>query len=147
MPTYDYRCPACGSAFERVSSFKDYQSLVGCECGQIAERVFTPNVNVVVKGMGEYKFDPRKCVTTIPKYKRSAEREMIHNEKVISTQRELTKARRAAGREKDGHEFLGCMPATMADSIGLHEGDKEAVYKDPIPFLKATGTYMGKDKK
>ena len=35
------------------------------------------------------------------------------------------------------------MPGEMADSIGEHEGDKEAVIKDPIPFLKKTGLYSG----
>ena len=94
--------------------------------------------------MGEYRFDPTKNARTFRG--RSAKREERHYEKVIETQRSLVKERRKSGKERqDGWTFEGIMPAPMATSIGHKEGDIEAVLKDPVPFLKATGTYMGTD--
>lgn len=145
MPTYDYKCGSCGSAFEQFARFADYKPQVACECGATAERLFVPTRDVVVKGIAEYRFNPTKNVQVSKKWGRSARQEERNYEKVIETQRQLVKAKRAAGKERDGWEHLGTMPAPMVDSIGRHEGDKEAVLKDPIPFLKATGTYMGRD--
>lgn len=43
------------------------------------------------------------------------------------------------GSSVDGIRVAGVMPGEMADSIGQQEGDKEAVYKDPDYWFKATG--------
>lgn len=46
MPVYRYHCRHCGSRFERRYPVGERDSAV-CECGQGAERVFTPSmVNV-----------------------------------------------------------------------------------------------------
>lgn len=144
MPTYRYSCGSCGTAFERFARFEDFKASLECGCGQQAEVTISGGAAPIVRGMGEYKFDPRKNCRSFRG--RSGKREEKHYEKVIETQRQLVKARRKAGKERDdGWTFEGIMPAPMAQSIGAHEGDIEAVMKDPVPFLKATGTYMGED--
>lgn len=144
MPTYEYRCDACNSSFELFARFADYKSEQRCSCGGIAHSLISGGKTVLVKGMGEYKFDKRTNAFTAKG--RTAAREEKHYERVIETQRQLVKERRSSGKErKDGWIFEGVMPAPMATSIGVKEGDIEAVMKDPVPFLKATGTYMGTD--
>lgn len=142
MPNYEYVCESCNRSFERFARFADYSPKLECECGAVATSIISGGKYAMVKGMGEYKFDPRY---NAPTYRgRRADREERHYEKIVETQRSIVKERRKSGKEKkDGWVFEGCMPAPMATSIGQKEGDIEAVFKDPIPFLKATGTYMG----
>lgn len=148
MPTYGYRCSACQSAFELFARFADYQERVPCACGETADRAYDfSGIDIAVRGMAEYAFDPRKNARISGKWGKSAQQCEKEYTRVVETERQLVKARRSAGREKDGCEWLGTMPALMHDSIAAKEGDKNAVLVDPVPFLKATGTYMGKDAK
>ena len=64
MPTYEYRCKACGHELEVVQSFTD-DSLTSCdECGGALRKVFG-NVGIAFKGSGFYKNDSRgKSATT-----------------------------------------------------------------------------------
>ncbi|NLA36090.1 MAG: FmdB family transcriptional regulator [Actinobacteria bacterium] len=58
MPTYDYRCRACGHEFEIHQSFKD-DPLTECpECAGELRKVFS-NVSISFKGSGFYKNDAR----------------------------------------------------------------------------------------
>lgn len=59
MPTYVYKCDACGNQFEHFQSFKE-APLNTCECGQSGKvrRVFQP-VGIVFKGSGWYINDSR----------------------------------------------------------------------------------------
>jgi putative FmdB family regulatory protein len=58
MPTYEYRCQACGEHLEVVQSFAD-EPLTTCgKCGGTLRKVFSP-VGVVFKGSGFYKTDNR----------------------------------------------------------------------------------------
>ena len=58
MPTYEYRCQACGEHLEVVQSFED-EPLTECgKCGGHLRKVFSP-VGVVFKGSGFYKTDNR----------------------------------------------------------------------------------------
>jgi putative FmdB family regulatory protein len=58
MPTYTYRCDACGHQFEAVQRFSD-DPLTECrECGAPIRRVIQP-VGVVFKGSGWYITDSR----------------------------------------------------------------------------------------
>ena len=58
MPTYEYRCKACGEELEVVQSFRD-DSLTTCEtCGGQLRKVFG-NVGIAFKGSGFYKNDSR----------------------------------------------------------------------------------------
>lgn len=56
MPVYDYKCNACGNAFETRQSFHD-EPVANCPvCGKGAERQITA-VAVHFKGSGFYKTD------------------------------------------------------------------------------------------
>lgn len=59
MPTYHYRCAACGNSFDAVQRFSD-NPLTDCPaCGGQVRRVIQP-VGVVFKGSGWYINDSRK---------------------------------------------------------------------------------------
>ena len=63
MPTYEYRCKACGQELEVVQSFTD-DALTTCEaCGGQLRKVFG-NVGIAFKGSGFYKNDSRGKSTT-----------------------------------------------------------------------------------
>ncbi len=56
MPTYEYRCRACGHELEAVQSFSD-DPLTECpECGGSLRKLFG-NIGVAFKGSGFYKND------------------------------------------------------------------------------------------
>ncbi len=58
MPTYQYRCTACGNDLEAVQSFSD-AALTECPaCGGRLRKVFG-SVGLVFKGSGFYKTDSR----------------------------------------------------------------------------------------
>ncbi len=58
MPTYSYKCTACGNAFDTVQSFSD-PALTTCEvCGGALRKVFSP-VGVTFNGSGFYRTDSR----------------------------------------------------------------------------------------
>lgn len=59
MPTYQYRCTACGDELEAVQKFTD-PSLTECpSCAGELRKVFSA-VGVVFKGSGFYATDSRK---------------------------------------------------------------------------------------
>jgi putative FmdB family regulatory protein len=58
MPTYEYRCEACGHTFDIVQAFSD-AALTTCDvCGGTLRKVYAP-VGIVFKGSGFYKTDSR----------------------------------------------------------------------------------------
>ena len=66
MPTYAYRCTACGHEFDKVQKFSDDAISICPECGGEVRRVFQP-VGVVFKGSGWYINDSRgKTTPTTP---------------------------------------------------------------------------------
>jgi putative FmdB family regulatory protein len=60
MPTYDYRCDACGYTFEEFQSFSD-DVLTKCpECKKKKlQRLFGTGAGVIFKGSGFYETDYR----------------------------------------------------------------------------------------
>ncbi len=59
MPTYAYRCTACGHEFDAVQRFSD-EPIEDCPvCGAHVRRLIQP-VGVVFKGSGWYINDSRK---------------------------------------------------------------------------------------
>ncbi len=63
MPTYEYRCKACGEELEVVQSFTD-DALTTCDaCGGQLRKLFG-NVGIAFKGSGFYKNDSRGKSTT-----------------------------------------------------------------------------------
>ena len=63
MPTYSYRCTACGHAFEQFQRFSDDPLTVCPSCEGLIKRVLHP-VGVVFKGTGWYITDSRKSTTS-----------------------------------------------------------------------------------
>jgi len=59
VPTYQYRCTACGEPLEAVQSFTD-DPLTECpSCGGQLRKVFS-SVGIVFKGSGFYRTDSRE---------------------------------------------------------------------------------------
>ncbi|MFA4945385.1 MAG: FmdB family zinc ribbon protein [Lentisphaeria bacterium] len=57
MPTYDYKCTACGHRFERVQAMKD-QPLRECDaCGGPVKRLIGSGAGFILKGTGWYCTD------------------------------------------------------------------------------------------
>ena len=63
MPTYSYRCPKCGHAYDKLQKISDATNAECPECGTPGERVITGGAGLVFKGSGFYITD----------YKRSGE--------------------------------------------------------------------------
>ncbi|MFW6193854.1 MAG: FmdB family zinc ribbon protein [Gemmatimonadota bacterium] len=61
MPTYEYRCDACGHRFERLQRFSDDPVRTCPECGEDAvERLISAGAGLVFKGSGFYETDYKK---------------------------------------------------------------------------------------
>lgn len=61
MPTYEYRCDACGHRFERLQRFSDDPVSTCPECGEDAvERLISAGAGLVFKGSGFYETDYKK---------------------------------------------------------------------------------------
>ena len=89
-----------------------------------------------------FEFRKDKCVVNFgAKYGRSAQQQHEMHQRTIQQMQDMKK-RSKAGKKAD-IEWLGTMPGEMVDSISRHEGDQEAVAKDPVGYLKKTGLYQG----
>ena len=61
MPTYEYRCEACGHDFERFQKMSDEPIRECPDCGQLeVRRRISSGGGVVFKGPGFYATDYRK---------------------------------------------------------------------------------------
>ncbi len=58
MPTYEYRCKACGAELEVVQAFTDDALTTCATCGGPLRKVFG-SVGISFKGSGFYKTDSR----------------------------------------------------------------------------------------
>ncbi len=63
MPTYAYKCTACGTSFDVVQSFSDPALTVHEECGGALRKLFSP-VGVTFNGSGFYRTDSRSKPTS-----------------------------------------------------------------------------------
>lgn len=69
MPTYDYRCDACGHAFELFQQMSDAVRRKCPECGKLKlKRLVGTGAGVLFKGSGFYETDYRS-----DSYKKAAE--------------------------------------------------------------------------
>lgn len=145
MPRYDYTCEQCMRTEEVFSSFADFRPEIQCPaCGGTAANRITGGAAAMVRGFAEYRFRPDKGIVGHSGYKRgrSAKTQERHYEQVLGAHQKMVKEKKSM--TKDGWEMLGTMPCEMHDSICNHEGDKNVVMQDPVPFLKATGTFTGR---
>jgi putative FmdB family regulatory protein len=70
MPTYEYRCPECGTDFEKFQKMSDEPGAPCPQCGAKAERRISGGAGLVFKGSGFYITDYRG-----DGYKKAAEAE------------------------------------------------------------------------
>lgn len=63
MPSYDFRCTACGERFEITRPAGTSDAVCCPVCGEPAKRVFTP-VGVVFKGSGFHNTDYKSRPTS-----------------------------------------------------------------------------------
>ena len=68
MPTYAYRCAACGHAFDIVQSFTDNALTVCPQCDGPLRKQYG-SIGVTFKGSGFYRTDSRGGASTAPKSK------------------------------------------------------------------------------
>ena len=59
MPTYEYRCRACGHGFDIQQSFKDEALTICPACGGELRKVYAPPA-ISFKGSGFYATDSRR---------------------------------------------------------------------------------------
>lgn len=59
MPTYEYRCPACGRDFERFQRMSDPPGAPCPASGKAAERLISAGGGLLFKGQGFYITDYR----------------------------------------------------------------------------------------
>lgn len=100
-----------------------------------------------VKGF-QYRYDPAKIVgNSGAKYGRSAYTQAQHYGRFYTQalKQERERQRSPSRANDDGWQWIGGMPGEMYESIVEHEGDKNVVLQDPVPFLKANDLYAGKD--
>ena len=71
MPTYEYRCEACGHEFEKFQSITDRAVRKCPECGELkVRRLISAGGGIIFKGSGFYGTDYRS-----ESYKKAAEAE------------------------------------------------------------------------
>jgi len=61
MPTYDYKCPKCGTGFEPFQKMKDPPVAKCPKCGGKAERQLSGGHGIVFKGSGFYETDYKRA--------------------------------------------------------------------------------------
>ncbi len=61
MPTYEYKCPKCGTRFERVQKITDPPRARCPKCRARAERQLSGGAGIVFKGSGFYVTDYKRA--------------------------------------------------------------------------------------
>jgi putative FmdB family regulatory protein len=107
MPTYDYRCDACGHEFELFQRMSDSVKRKCPDCGEFKlQRLIGAGAGVIFKGSGFYETDYRS-----ESYKQAAEAETGKS----------GKADAAADKKSDAKKDA---PARTADATPANEGAK-----------------------
>jgi len=63
MPTYEYKCQACGFTFEKFQSIKDKPVKKCPKCDGTVQRLISGGAGVIFKGSGFYATDYTKSNT------------------------------------------------------------------------------------
>jgi putative FmdB family regulatory protein len=83
MPTYEYRCKACGTEFEKFQRMSEEPVAECPECGEAAERRLSGGAGLHFKGSGFYITDYRS-----ESYKKAAKAEGGESSKSSDTKSE-----------------------------------------------------------
>ena len=75
MPTYEYKCPSCGTRFERFQKITAKPGAPCPKCGTKAERLISGGTGVVFKGSGFYETDYKRPSEKARHEKRKAREE------------------------------------------------------------------------
>lgn len=68
MPTYSYRCPACGRKYDRLQKMSDSTRAKCPDCGTPGERLISAGVGFIFKGAGFYETDYKRKGDTPTKH-------------------------------------------------------------------------------
>jgi len=60
MPTYEYKCPKCGTRFEKFQRITAKPGAPCPKCGTTAERLISGGHGLVFKGSGFYETDYKR---------------------------------------------------------------------------------------
>lgn len=60
MPTYEYKCPKCGTRFEKFQKITAKPGAPCPRCGTTAERLISGGHGLVFKGSGFYETDYKR---------------------------------------------------------------------------------------
>lgn len=140
MPRYDYECTTCHSREEHTFSMADMPDSVACPCGKSAVRVID-TVPYSYVANREFVFKKEHCVRGFGNDYGNDDAEQHKHYQGYFGEIKKRKRKLSSKQKLNSLEWLGGMPGEMVDSIGLHEGDPEAVLKDPETFLKKTGLH------
>ncbi|MFI4898491.1 MAG: FmdB family zinc ribbon protein [Phycisphaerales bacterium JB059] len=105
MPTYDYRCNACGHEFELFQSMSDPVKKKCPKCAKLAlERLIGTGAAVLFKGGGFYETDYRS-----ESYKKAAdaEKKSASTDKKPDAKTESKPAKKAEPAKKPGASNAG----------------------------------------
>jgi len=123
MPTYDYRCKACGHAFEHFQSISSSLLRKCPECGKPKlERLIGAGAGLLFKGSGFYITD----------YRNSAYHDAAKKDAPAPS------AESAAGSSKDGKDSKGAKEAPKESSKDSGKGAESspAPKASPPPAVK-----------
>ena len=99
MPTYQYKCDACGVRFERFQHFSEEPLKLCPECDGPVHRVIQP-VGVIFKGSGFYVTDNKKGSALVSKPEQKADTEAKTETKPSTTTTETKSTPEAKSAEK-----------------------------------------------
>ncbi len=69
MPTYGYRCPACGHEYEKLQKISDSTRVKCPRCGKRGERLISGGAGIIFKGSGFYETDYKRAASAGAKEK------------------------------------------------------------------------------
>ncbi len=69
MPTYAYRCPACGGEYDKLQKMSDATPVECPDCGTPGERQISAGIGFVFKGSGFYETDYKRAGKTRTEFK------------------------------------------------------------------------------
>ena len=135
MPTYEYRCPACGRDFELFQRMSDPPGAPCPDCGEAAERLISAGAGLLFKGEGFYITDYRSDA-----YKEKAKQDGGDKKEKDS----------GGGADKDGGgKDRPAKDRTAKDGVGKGGGDagrkasKKGVGRGSGKGSKGSGTGTG----